>query len=76
MTRTDSDQGRRTFGVVFLANNPLLIAAALKTAVEAAVGALKTFRLVFPERFANTGMDDDIEKLVGGLNTVFKSYVP
>ncbi len=76
MTRTDSDQGRRTFGVVFLANNPLLIAVALKTAVEAAVGALKTFRLVFPERFGNTGMDDDIEKLVGGLNTVFKSYVP
>ncbi len=75
MTRTDTDQDR-TFGVVFLTDNPVLIAAALKTAIEAAVGALKTFRLIFPERFAIMGVDDDIEKLVGGLNAVFKSYMP
>jgi hypothetical protein len=65
MTRTDTGQDHM-FGVVFLTNNPVLIAVALKTAVEAAVGALKTFRLIFPERFAIMGMDDEIEKLVGG----------
>lgn len=75
MTRTDTDQNC-TFGVVFLTDKPVLIASALKTAVEAAVGALKTFRLIFPERFTIMGMDNEIEKLVGGLNVVFKSFTP
>ena len=44
MTRADTEHGR-TFGVVFLTASPVLIAAALKTAVGAAVGALKTFGL-------------------------------
>lgn len=75
MTRTDTDQACM-FGAVVLTNNPVLISVALKTAVEAAVGALKTFRLIFPERFAIMGVDDEIEKIVGGLNAVFRPYVP
>jgi len=59
-------------GVVILTDNPRLIALALKTAVEAAVGALKTFRLIFPERFTIMGMDDEIEEIVGGLNAIFR----
>jgi hypothetical protein len=74
MTRTDIDH-ERIFGVVFLTDNPVLIALALKSSVEAAVGALKTFRLIFPERFTIMGMDDEIEKLVGELNIVFKLYI-
>jgi hypothetical protein len=70
---TDPAQ-RGSFGAVFLTNNPTLIAAPLKMAVEAAVGALKTFRLIFPERFAIMGVDDEIEKLVAELNTVFAPY--
>src|SRR6266849_2245832 len=70
MTRTDTGQVR-IFGVVFLTDNLVAIAVALKTAVEAAVGALKTFRLIFPERFAIMGTDGEIDKLVDGLNTVF-----
>ena len=45
-------------------------------AVEAAVGALKTFHLIFPERFTLAGPDQHIAKLVGELRTVFKPYVP
>jgi hypothetical protein len=44
-------------------DNPVLIAAALKSAVEAAVVALKTFELVFPERFAIVGLDREFRFL-------------
>jgi hypothetical protein len=71
MTRTDT-VGAVTFGAVFLADNPNLIAAATKTAVEAAVGALRMFSLIFPERFAIMGVDRDVDKLVGELNGAFK----
>jgi hypothetical protein len=47
---------------------------ALKSAVEAAIGALKAFRLIFPEHFAIMGVDGEIDKLVGHLNAVFASY--
>jgi hypothetical protein len=73
MIRTESG-GFHTFGAVFLTDNPALIAAALKTAVEAAVGALKTFHLIFPERFQIMGIDRDVENLVGGLNAVLKQF--
>ena len=73
VTRADTGQAI-TFGAVLLANDPNLIAVALKSAVEAAVGALKAFRLIFPERFAIMGVDGEIDKLVGQLNAVFASY--
>jgi len=38
------------------------------------IGALKTSRLLFPQRFAIMGMDGKIDKLVGVLNTIFKQY--
>jgi len=75
MTRNGTEQ-EGIFRVVFLADSPVQIAVALKTAVEAAVGALKAFRLIFPERFAIMSVDHDIEELVAALNTVFKPYVP
>jgi diphthamide biosynthesis methyltransferase len=40
----------------------------LKTAAEAAVDALKTFNLIFPERFTIMGMGDEIERLVAALH--------
>ena len=75
MTWTDMDQNC-SFGVAFLTDKPVLIALALKIAVEAAVGALRTFRLIFPERFTIMGMDNEIEQLIGELNAVFKSFTP
>lgn len=62
------------FGAVFLTNNPVPIAAALKATTEVAVGALKTFQLVYPERFAIMGVDAEVAELVNALNTVFKPY--
>jgi len=43
-------------------------------AVAVAVGALKVFELIYPERFKITGVDLEIENLVAGLNSVFKPY--
>ena len=45
---------------------------ALKMAVTTAIGALKTFQLVFPKRFTDTGLDLEIEKLIPQANTLFK----
>jgi hypothetical protein len=60
-----------TYEIVQLTDRPLLIAAAFKATVEPAVGALTTFRLVFPERLDIMGLDRDIEKLVHEHNAVF-----
>jgi hypothetical protein len=57
--------------VARLTDRPLLIAAALKARVEAAVGALRTFRLVFPERSEIMALDRDVEKLVHEHHAVF-----
>src|SRR5439155_861686 len=63
MTRTETG-GALTFGAVFLSDNPVVIAAALKAPIEAAIGALKTFRLIFYERFRIMGVDGAIDELV------------
>jgi len=60
-----------TYAVAQLTDRPLLITSALKATIEAAVGALRTFRLVFPERFEIMGLDRDVEKLVYEHNVVF-----
>lgn len=44
--------------------------------VEAAVGALRAFGLVLPERFAIARMDEDVDRLAAEHNVVFKRYVP
>jgi hypothetical protein len=75
MTSRDTDEGR-TYQVALITHDLVTIAVALKTAIEAAIGALKIFRLIFFERFRIMGIEGEIEKLVGGLNTVFKAYVP
>lgn len=46
----------------------------LRQAVAVGVGALKIFRLVYPERFTIVGLDGEIDALVGQLNTVFRRY--
>ena len=45
---------------------------ALKMAVTTAIGALKTFQLVFPKRFTDAGLDLEIEKLILQANALFK----
>jgi hypothetical protein len=63
-----------TFGAVLLGNDRTQIALALKCAINAAIGALKVFRLIFPERFAIMDVDGEIAKLVDQENAVFAAY--
>lgn len=61
-----------TIGILCPEELPVLFTLRLSVAV--AIGALKTLRLVYPERFALVGLDIQIERLVGELNAVFKPY--
>jgi len=48
----------------------------LRLAVAVAVGALKIFQRIFPERFELMSVNVKIDELVRALNTVFARYVP
>jgi hypothetical protein len=72
--RSETDEAY-LFDVSVLSGNELFIMLALKIAVEAAVGALRAFHLIFPHRFELSGLDGDIQKLADGHNTVFKAYI-
>jgi len=60
-------------GILFPQIVPLV--ATLRMAVTMAVGALKVFQLIFPERFKIMGLDKEIKVFVSELNSVFKPYV-
>lgn len=64
------------FSVGILHAEPLTIVLGLRMAVGVAIGALKTFQLVFPERFAIAGIDLEIQKLIREASILFKSYAP
>ena len=72
--RKSGDARQLDFSVGILHAEPLPIALALKMAVGVALGALKTFQLVFPERFTIIGIDVEIQKLIGDANSIFKAY--
>lgn len=73
VTKSETD-AKVSFGVGILHPEPLRIAWALKMASGVAIGALKVFLLVFPERFALLGIDRTIEDLLEHANNVFKPY--
>jgi len=54
----------------------LALVATLKMAVEVAVGVLKVFQLIFPERFQPMSLDAKIEGIVKDLKSAFRQYVP
>jgi hypothetical protein len=62
------------FSVGILHAEPLHIVLGLRMAVGVALGALKTFQLIFPERFTITGIDVEIQNLIAHANSVFKAY--
>ena len=70
-TRTDR-QVDFSVGILHPTQSPVLFA--LRMAVRTAIGALKTFQLVFPERFTLTGLDLEIETLIPQATALFKSY--
>ena len=54
MTKSEGEK-HVNFSVGILSPQPLATAFSLRTAVGVAIGALKTFQLIFPERFTLTG---------------------
>lgn len=59
-------------GILYPAELPVMVT--LRLAVAVAIGALKIFQLIYPERFALTGLDTEIALLVDELNSKFKRY--
>jgi hypothetical protein len=72
--RRSEDGQTINFQAVLLTDDWKVIALVLKNATESALSALKVFRLIFWERFALTGLGDDIDKLIGQLNSLFAEY--
>lgn len=60
-------------GIIFPQTLPMMLTVRLAVAV--AVGALKVFQQIFPERFKIMSIDIRIEELVVKLNSVFKPYI-
>lgn len=75
MRKSESDK-RGDFRVGRLHAEDLVILFALRMAVQVAIYALKTFQLVFPERFTLAKIDLEIEKLTAEAAALFKSYAP
>jgi hypothetical protein len=50
---------------------PVTIAVALKSTIEATLCSLRVLRLVYPERYAITGLDEEIARVVDEVNAVF-----
>ena len=74
MAKTEGN-AKVDFSVGILNPEPLPVVFALWLAVGIALGALKAFQLIFPERFEIAGLDTDIEALIPKSNALFKSYV-
>lgn len=62
------------YKVGILASDSKAVPFALRMAVAVAVGGLKVFNLIYPERFTIAALGLEIQRLVVGLNTVFKPY--
>ena len=64
--------GGAVYNVDILNPEQLPLLFSLRMAVSTAIGALKTFQLVFPERFTIAGLDLEIKKLIPRANALFK----
>lgn len=62
------------FKVGILYPAELSVMFTLRMAVAVAIGTLKVFQLIYPERFAFMGLDTEIAKLIKELNSRFKTY--
>jgi hypothetical protein len=59
-------------GILYPAELPVLVTVRLAMAV--AIGALKIFQLIYPERFRLVDFDSEIQRLLSELNSRFKGY--
>jgi len=74
MSKSETEQ-EINYRVGILFPEVVALVATLRMAVAVAVGALKVFQLIFPERFKLMGLDEEIKALVNELNSVFKPYM-
>ena len=72
LVKTEETDNQVTYDVGILQWKPLPVLFALRMAVATAIGALKTFQLVFPERFTSAGLDLEIKELIPQANALFK----
>jgi hypothetical protein len=63
-----------TFQVGILHPAELPVMVTLRLAIAVAIGALKIFQLIYPERFILMGLDSEIQRLVVELNSQFKRF--
>jgi hypothetical protein len=75
MSKSETDK-QIDYKIGILICDKTTVVFALRMAVAVAVGALKAFKLIYPERFSLAGIDLEIDELVAGLNAVFKPFVP
>ncbi|MFP5245616.1 MAG: hypothetical protein ACLGH0_02895, partial [Thermoanaerobaculia bacterium] len=68
-------EGGEEVGVFLMGDDPQQIALALKTSIECAVTALNIFRLLRPERFRITGLDDQIATLENQIEPAFIEFL-
>jgi hypothetical protein len=61
-----------TFSVGILYPSELPVMVTLRLSMAVAIGALKIFGLIYPERFVLMGLDSEIRELVAELNSKFK----
>lgn len=73
MSMSETEQ-ETNWQVGLLAPKKVPLVAALKTTVEVAIGTFKVFQLIFPERFAIMGLDEEINSLVRELSRVIAPY--
>jgi hypothetical protein len=69
--KTD-EESNFTVGILWASPDRILLT--VRMAVAVAVGDLNVFQHVFPERFRLISLDEEIEALVGELNSAFKAY--
>lgn len=75
MVKTEGER-EIEYQVAILAPHELPLMMTLRLAIGVAVGALKIFQRIFPERFELMNLDVSIDELVTGLNTSFRAWVP
>ena len=74
ITKTE-DEREIQYQIGILAPHEVPLMMSLRLAVAVAVGALKIFQRIFPERFVLMSIDLEIERLVADLNTIFSRWV-
>lgn len=68
------DEIKVDYQVGILQPEPLRVMMSLRLGVAVAAGVLRCFRSAYPERFKLSGLDERLEQIVAGLNSVFSQF--